>query len=251
MRATSAIRRRSTVRAGMRIDLSGTWRALPADDDLRRSGIGTDTDDSSWEPIPVPGHWRSTPAFATSDGPILHRRRFELDEPGDGERAWVVLDGIFHQADVWLDGAYLGDPEGYFAPAAFDVTDLVRIEREHVLAVEVSCPPPGDRTKKRLVTGVFQHWDCLDPEWNPGGIWRPVGIERTGPVRIGSTKVLCREADDQRASVAVVLELDSDAPRTVVLRTLVDGEVEREQEQRLAGGHNRVEWTFGIDNPRL
>ena len=34
-----------------------------------------------------------------------------------------------------------------------------------------------DRTAKRNITGVFQHWDCLDPEWNPGGIWRPVRVE--------------------------------------------------------------------------
>ena len=41
-----------------------------------------------------------------------------------------------------------------------------------------------DRTAKRNITGVFEHWDCLDPDWNPGGIWRPVRVDETGPVRI-------------------------------------------------------------------
>src|SRR5512134_2284015 len=54
------------------MDLSGTWRAAIADDDLRRDALGLDYDDSSWEELPVPGHWRSTAAFAETDGPLLY-----------------------------------------------------------------------------------------------------------------------------------------------------------------------------------
>jgi beta-mannosidase len=52
------------------IDLSGTWRAALADDELRRCGVGLDIDDDSWERIEVPGHWRSSPAFVDNDGPM-------------------------------------------------------------------------------------------------------------------------------------------------------------------------------------
>ena len=38
------------------MDLSGTWRAAIADDDLRRSAFALDFDDDGWEPIEVPGH---------------------------------------------------------------------------------------------------------------------------------------------------------------------------------------------------
>ena len=58
------------------MDLSGTWRAAPADDDLRRVAFGLGFDDASWEPVEVPGHWRSTPAFAELDGPLIYRNRF-------------------------------------------------------------------------------------------------------------------------------------------------------------------------------
>jgi hypothetical protein len=30
------------------MDLSGIWRAAPADDELRRSAIGLDFDDAAW-----------------------------------------------------------------------------------------------------------------------------------------------------------------------------------------------------------
>src|SRR3546814_8769447 len=98
------------------MDLTGTWRAAVADDDLRRTWHDDEFDDSSWESIEVPGHWRSTPAFADSDGPLLYRRQLEAPAPTDGRRSWLTLDGLFYQGDVWLDGAYLGDTEGYFAP---------------------------------------------------------------------------------------------------------------------------------------
>ena len=98
-----------------------------ADDDLRRGALGLDFDDDGWESVPVPGHWRSVPAFASSDGPLLYRTRFELDPGPAGARHWVVLDGVFYQADVFLDGAYLGDPEGYFFPHSYEITDLARL----------------------------------------------------------------------------------------------------------------------------
>ncbi len=105
------------------MELSGPWRACIADDDVRRDGVGLDFDDSSWPEVTVPGHWRSHPEFATTDGPLVYRHHFHLDAPAEGRRRFVQLDGIFYQADVWLDGAYLGDPEGYFFPHTFDITD--------------------------------------------------------------------------------------------------------------------------------
>ena len=95
-----------------------------------------------------------------------------------------MLDGIFYTSDVWLDGTYLGDTEGYFFPHSFEVTDALAAAGEHTLALEVACPRPADLTAKRNLTGVFQHWDQLDQDWNPGGIWRPVRLEQSGPVRI-------------------------------------------------------------------
>lgn len=233
------------------MDLSGIWRVAPADDELRRSGIGLDADDAGWEPVPVPGHWRSVPAFADSDGPLLYRTRFEQAPPESGERRFVVFDGIFYQADVWLDGAYLGDPEGYFFPHSFEVTALARLAPEHALAVEVTCAPQRDRAAKRNITGVFQHWSCIDPDWNPGGIWRPVRIESTGPVRIDRLRVLCRDANDARAHLRLHGRLDAATARTVRVRTLVDGVLLAEQEQPLARGANEVDWNLDVDNPRL
>ena len=233
------------------MDLNGVWRVTPADDDLRRDAIGLAIDDSTWTEIDVPGHWRSHPEFADHDGPLLYRRPFTMPEPAIGKRRWVTLDGIFYQADLWFDGAYLGDPEGYFFGHSFDVTALSRIGVEHVLAIEVACTPQKSHRNKRNITGIFQHWDGLDRTWNPGGIWRPVHIYDTGPVRIDRFRVLCRDADEGRAHVLLAARLDSDRARSITLRTLVDGELIFEQQRRVASGSNEVNWTLDIGDPKL
>jgi beta-mannosidase len=241
------------------MDLGGLWLAAESDDDLRRAMAEPDLDDSGWTPVSVPGHWRSEPALASSDGPVLYRRRFKAPRPEEGQRCFLTFAGIFYQGDVWLDGEYVGDTEGYFFPHTFEVTSALAARTEHVLAVEVACQPPADRRAKRNLTGVFQHWDCIDPDWNPGGIWGPVSIHRSGPVHIRSLKVICREATAERATLELVADLDAVSPTAATVRTEVARQdpgsagpaVVHDQEQVLASGETRMRWTVAVERPDL
>ena len=242
------------------MDLGGKWLAAGSDDDLRRAFADTDFDDSRWDQLDVPGHWRSHPAFASSDGPVLYRRHFTSDPPRPDRRTFLTFDGIFYQGDVWLDGEYLGDTEGYFFPHTFEVTDACAARSDHALAVEVACSRPSDLRAKRNLTGVFQHWDCIDPDWNPGGIWAPIRIEETGPVRIRSVKVLCRDATEDVATLDLEAELDTLSPCTVTVRTTAgrqrphagaDNQIERVDEHNLAASVNRVRWRLTVERPEL
>jgi beta-mannosidase len=232
------------------VGLGEGWRAAAADDILRRAYTEARFDDGAWQDVVVPGHWRSVPAFAEADGPLLYRCRFEAAAPAAGRRAWLTFDGVFYQGDVWLDGRYLGDTEGYFLPHSFEVTEHLRGRSEHVLAAEVACSPEPDPDARRNLTGVFQASDHVDPAFNPGGIWRPVRVSETGPVRIASLRVQCREASPVRAILGLRAVLDSDAARRVRLRTEV-GAVDHEVDQPLAAGSNEVAWTVVIERPEL
>lgn len=240
------------------MDLGGRWLAAVADDELRRRLPEVDLDDSVWEAVEVPGQWRLTPAFADSDGPLLYRRRFEAPEPGTGRRSWLLLEGVFYQSDVWLDGDYLGETEGYFAPHVFEVTDHLAARREHLLAVEVACHPQTDRRRKRNLTGVFQHWDCLPASWNPGGIWAPVRLVETGPVRLANLRVACREASPERATLELDVRLDAPGPTAATIRTRLyrsdgpgDDGVESVRVDQLSAGENRVRWRVTTEAPHL
>jgi beta-mannosidase len=239
------------------MDLSGRWLGAVADEDLRRNYPEPAFDDRSWAPLDVPGHWRSADAFAADDGPLLYRRHFEAPSPSSGRRAWLTFDGIFYEGDVWLDGSYVGVTEGYFFPHTFEVTNQLRSRSEHVLAVEVGCPRPTDRAAKRSLTGIFQHWDCFDPDWTPGGIWRPVRVSETGPVRISRLRVLCADAKPERAVLEVRAVLDAAHPGQALLRTTVTGVAsgsvvaQTTNEQTLAAGENRIRLSVPVTNPDL
>jgi beta-mannosidase len=261
------------------VELGGVWRAVEANDELRRVFPEPDLDDSAWAVVDVPGHWRSHPGFQESDGPLLYRHRFDTPAPAAAERrTWLQLDGLFYQGDVWLDRSYLGDTEGYFAPHSFEVTQALRDRSEHVLAIEVTCARPTDLTAKRNLTGIFQHWDCIDLDWNPGGIWRPIRLLETGPVRIAAMRVLCPEATAERAVLEIRVVLDAAQAGVVSLVTEVRAAAaapadpattptdpattapadpattvaaERRTEQPLAAGHNRVTWRIAVDQPNL
>jgi beta-mannosidase len=232
-------------------ELHGDWAAIEADEDLRRHYPEPDFDDAAWGRLAVPGHWRSSPDFAASDGPVLARRRFEAPTTTDeaGRRRWLTFDGLFYQSDVWLVGSYLGDTEVYFFPHTFEVTAPLAERTEHLLALELTCAPQRDPKAKRNLTGAFQPAD--HPDHNPGGIWRPVRLHETGPVRILRLRVTCVEATSQLAILTCRAILDAAEATTVELRTHVRDLFDRTEEHALAAGENRVEWRVGIDDPPL
>jgi beta-mannosidase len=216
------------------VELNGAWRAAVADEGLRRAYPAPDFDDRAWAPVAVPGHWRSSDPFVGTDGPLLFRHRFEADRPDVHRRAWVTFGGVCSQADVWLDGAYVGDTDGYFVPHTFEVTEALRERREHVLAVEVNgAASPGDAV------------------WNLGGIWRPVSLRETGPVAIATMRVACLEATPERAVLSLAARVDALDAVDASLVTTVGLGTQHVESQHLAAGENRVEWRVTIEAPPL
>lgn len=233
------------------MDLSGNWRAAPANEALRRDFHLPGFDDSGWEGVTVPGHWRDVPALSDTEE-VLYRTRFEggpaeLDAPGS--RAWLELDGLFYQGDVYLDGHYLGDTEGYFFQHAFDVTNEISARSEHELAIEVHCHPAGNG-KRRGIMGVYDGGTDLWNGGNPGGIWAPLRLRRTGPVRIDSVKAICSQANAAQATVAVRATLVTTSPGPVRLQSELAGAT-HEFEHLLVEGINEIEWQLVVFEPDL
>ena len=154
-------------------------------------------------------------------------------------------------ANRWEERAVRpGDTEGYFLPHTFEVTEALGDRSEHALAVEVTCSPHKAGAPRRNLTGAFQGAAYLPPDWNPGGIWRPVGLERTGPVRVRHLRVLCVDADEASATVSLRAVLDAAGAAEITLRSAV-GDTELLSQRRVAAGENQVEWQLRIDEPEL
>ena len=98
--------------------------------------------------------------------PAWYRRHFRLSPEDEGRRIAIYFEGITGIADIYLNGCFLRHNEGSYVSFEVDITDLVRFDRENVLAVHVD---PDFR----------EGW------WYAGGgIYRNVWLMKTDPVAV-------------------------------------------------------------------
>jgi beta-mannosidase len=144
--------------------LDGLWRFRTGED---KGGFASPAlNDSCWDVIRVPAHWH-TEGYRYYAGEAWYRTHFPTPIIVPGERCLLRFDAVDYLARVWLNGVYLGEHEGYFAPFAFDIAPHLSSDGENVLAVQVLNPPDV----KNLVKGALMRWDCNDPRGNPGGVF--------------------------------------------------------------------------------
>src|SRR5215211_6838764 len=228
------------------------WEAVPIAAPLERAGEAAGIR-RAWTPIRVPWHWQLEDTFATYEGIVLYRCRFTQRRPPEGAMLALRFEGVYYAARVWLNGAYLGDHDGYFSAFEFDVTDVVVTDGENNLLVEVFSPEEAEENDRKTIGGVWARWDGMAPHINPGGIFKEVSVVVDGEVRVRS---LAAAADHTGRGVA---HLDLYSRRNT--RTNVVGrvrplgfeasEVEFEKEVLLEEGDNRIEICFRVPDVRV
>ncbi len=237
------------------VKLDGIWRALPDVDDSgeKRGFYKVDYDDSQWYDIRVPGHWQEEiEDLKNYSGVVWYRKKFNWK--GSNRRVWLRFRGVFYKAKVWLNGEELGGHEGYFASFKFDITTIIR--EENVLAVKVESRDEEDINRKVQVGGIFYHWDCRDPTFNPGGIWGGVEIYETGDVWIERIKVIPR-IHEGYAEVEVAVWINSAISSNVRLvanispKNFMGKEIRLEKEVSVKQGNNFFMFRIRIDDPKL
>ncbi len=176
-------------------------------------------ENGGWLTQELPAHWQQLPELQTHTGKTVYRKKFRLRaEPGHIYR--LRLNGIFYFSTVYLNGQRLGANEGYFFPQEYEITGLLAPgpedhQFENLLVVEVDCPEEKEKNNKRLITGVFSHWDAMDPATNPGGIWLPVEILETGGAYVREKYFWTESFSGSAAMVNSRMIICSDAQRDV------------------------------------
>jgi beta-galactosidase len=121
-----------------------------------------------------------------------YRKHFTLDKADNGKVVKILFDGIYMNADVWLNGHHLGNhPYGYTA-FAYDLTaHLNPAGQDNVLAVQVKNEGKNSR-------------------WYSGsGIYRDVTLIKTDPLHIDLWGVFVNtpSVTPEKATVAVDVTL--------------------------------------------
>ncbi|HEU5218413.1 MAG TPA: glycoside hydrolase family 2 TIM barrel-domain containing protein, partial [Gemmatimonadales bacterium] len=166
-------------------------------------------DDKAWRRLDLPHDWsiEGTPRQDAPGGGRMgyfpggqgwYRRTFRLPAGAHGQSAWLELDGVYMNAQVWVNGASVGRrPYGY-SSVAYDITRRL-VPGENLIAVKVD--------------------NSLQPNsrWYSGsGIYRHVWLTLVDPLHVGhwGTFVTTPRADSLGAEVQVATRVENDAPIT-------------------------------------
>ena len=107
---------------------------------------------------------------------VWYRRRFDYSK--DGRKVLLSFGAVDYEAEVYLNGAYIGGHKGGFTPFSFDITD--HLEDVNVLEVKVT-----DRNSRYLPMGKQRWTDENFGCWYTPvtGIWQSVWLEKAGEYR--------------------------------------------------------------------
>src|ERR687898_3324121 len=207
----------------------------------------------AWTPVRVPWHWQLEDAFAAYEGLVLYRCRFGAGRLPEGVMLSLRFDGVYYAARVWLNGAYLGDHEGYFSAFEFDVTDMVITNGENELLVEVFSPEESDENDRQTIGGVWARWDGMAPHINPGGVFKQVGLVVDGEVRIRSLTAAADHTGRGVAHVDLYSRYNTRARLVGRVRPLgfEVPDAEFEKELQVEEGENRFEIGFRLPDVRV
>ncbi len=136
-------------------------------------------------------------------GPWWFRRGFELGPAEPGARLFLLLGGINHSATLWVNGrraagrtALVGGQRRF----EIEISQLVR-EGQNALALEIFPPEPDD------LAFTFADWNPLPPD-KCMGIWQPVSLVLSGPVRLRHSSVRCELETNGPAKAELFFETE-------------------------------------------
>ena len=195
-----------------------------------------------------------------TEGPIYrrgagwYRRHLGVDSALAGKQLYLQFDGASLMADVWVNGEHVGVHRGGMSKFRFDVTGLLKVGSDNVIAVRV------DNSKGLGFPPTSADFTFY------GGLYRSVWLLATDPVQISTTDyaspgvyVTQRRVYANAADLDVLAKLENheSQPHSVVVKmTVTDakGGVVTEVSQPVdlvPGGKTDVRQTVYVPNPHL
>ncbi len=141
--------------------------------------------DSSWRKLNLPHDWAVELPFANVDDRAVeshgykpvgglfpatsigwYRKHFMLTPTDSGKRFQLQFDGVFRDAQFWINGFYLGNNKSGYVGANYDITDFINFDKENVVVVRV------DATQ-------YEGWF-----YEGAGIYRHVWLNQFSPAHV-------------------------------------------------------------------
>ena len=220
------------------IDLSGEWRVsdFAPGEGVEKKVFSPDFDKRNFIPAQVPGTVRQAlfeagkipdPYFGFNNEEALwveerewwFCRDFKIDNSEKGKFIDISFEGTVFKGEVWLNGKFLGELEGMFNPRSFPVSDFLNFNGKNHLAVRLEAPEDAkniekwngltfDSRREQLysIAQCLFAWDWA-PHMVPVGIWQPVKLRITGPIRAEKPHIVTTLKSENHAQISISAEI--------------------------------------------
>ena len=195
-------------------------------------------DDSQWRTVDLPHDWsiEDLPAGQvglpvdrspfnrdaisqvnggfTTGGTGWYRKTFVVPDNIKGKCVSLKFDGVYMNADCWLNGHYLGDhPYGYTS-FFFDVTNLIQYGGNNLVAVKVR--NEGENSRWYSGSGIYRH------------VW--LTVEEPAHISTWGTRITTSEITENSARLIVKTNIINKSNKTAQLR-LITRVVDRRRQE--------------------
>ncbi|HVY73479.1 MAG TPA: glycoside hydrolase family 2 TIM barrel-domain containing protein [Puia sp.] len=129
-------------------------------------------DDTHWRKVDLPHDWSIEDIGSTQSpfdsnaisqvgggftvgGTGWYRKTFFVPETQKGKRVYILFEGVYMNADIWLNGQHLGNhPYGYTS-FWYDLSDLIKYGGKNLIAVQVK--NEGQNSRWYSGSGIYRH----------------------------------------------------------------------------------------------
>jgi beta-galactosidase len=174
-----------------------------------------DFDDSGWRMLDLPHDWSiedipgtGSPVDPAAAGGLdagyfvggtgWYRKAFLVPGKTEGKRFMIQFDGIYMNADVWLNGKHLGNhPYGYTS-FRYDISDELLTDKENIIAVRVK--NEGHNSRWYTGSGIYRHvrMSIDDPvHLDPWSVFVTTKVHGGSADIISAVQVFNESDDDQ------------------------------------------------------
>ncbi|WP_020620452.1 glycoside hydrolase family 2 [Paenibacillus daejeonensis] len=180
----------------------------------------------------------------------------------EGERLELLFKGLDYEAMIYLNGKLLGEHEGMYHPASFDVTEQWQ-ERETVQLMVVLKHAPDEMAQIGKTSMTFTQKSRFNYKWDFStrlvniGLWDDVVLRAHPSHTFGEVRVSTDVDPAGQGIVTAVMELQTHGIKgeeeVTVRAVLLDpqGEQIREQVEVVTAGEDAHRAEFRLDDPAL
>lgn len=188
-----------------------------------KTAIDPKFDDHTWRKLNLPHDWAVALPFTNSKNfdvvahgfkPVgglypetsigWYRKTLSFSKADSGKRFQIQFDGIFRDANIWINGFYLGNNKSGYLGVSYDISDYINFGKPNVLVVR------ADATQ-------YEGWF-----YEGAGIYRHVWLNEYENVHINEHGVFVHaevKGDDADVTIETTLKNESLTPSEVSIYT--------------------------------